>query len=154
MYALDITNHKMYKDAINLGLIPNKKQKNVPLPVIFKNLTKYFILGYFEGDGWISIFKDKRHTHRNCYMFAMGVCGSKKLCKGIQACIKKELNIDGHFRPFSSIYTLTYQRINDIIKLVRWLYTGCAFKMQRKYDKCQELFKILRGKGYKHAILK
>lgn len=136
---LDITNKIFYNFAIKNGLVPNKKQLNVHMPPLNPILNKFFILGYFEGDGCITWTKNT---------FTLQFAGCYNLCSDIKKIIYDQLQIDGSITKTASIYILSYKRINDIIKIISWLYQDCTFKMKRKYEKCKLLMKILNAKKY------
>jgi hypothetical protein len=138
--CMDISNREIYADLIGIGLIPRKKLLNVAMPYVRPELEKYFILGYFEGDGWIT-------WSRNAY--CLGICGSKRMCEGIHSAIYNHLGIDGNVSPTSTIFKVSYQRIKDIVRIIEWLYDGkSSLRMDRKYRKCKRLLTIFGDKGY------
>ena len=141
---LDITNKTFYEHAIKLGLIPNKKRQNISFPNIPSTFFKDFILGYFEGDGCLTWGRKSR-----CW----DVCGCYNLCKDIQNIIQNELGITGHLIPYSSIYILRYQKIEDIIKMLHWIYKEASFVMKRKHNKSRLFLDEMKKKGYAIPII-
>lgn len=142
--CLDITNKKFYEDAIKCGLCPRKTWANLGVPnenILPLGLRKYFILGLFEGDGCISSF-DKNQS------YSFSIAGSEKICQDILKIMSEELSISGHFRPISTIYNVTFQRIKDIIKIYHWLYDEAPFCMERKHRKFQDVLEVFKKKGY------
>lgn len=135
---LDITNKKIYYDIIKIGLIPRKKFLNVNIPHINPLLLKYFVLGYFEGDGCISW--NIKHS-----VYYISICGSQNLCNDIKNIIYHQLNLRGTLTLHSSksIWILSYKRKNDIVKIINWLYDNkSSLKMERKFKKCMEFLKF------------
>ena len=131
-------------DSIKLGLIPNKKKKNVCIPRINRKLYKYFILGYFEGDGCITWSKNA---------YNLSFAGSNNICEGIKKIIYSELNIEGNIDVYDNITILKYRKIKHIIQIIKWLYTNYKFVLDRKYDKCKKLLYIFKNKGYKVPMI-
>jgi len=56
---VSINSKKIVSDLINLGCT-NNKSKTITMPKIPDNLIDHFIRGYFDGDGWIIIDKNKK----------------------------------------------------------------------------------------------
>lgn len=54
-YTLRIGNKKMYQDLVNLGLTP-RKSLSLRLSYIPPSHFNYFLRGYFDGDGNLSIY--------------------------------------------------------------------------------------------------
>lgn len=57
-HSLRIGNKVMYQDLVNLGVTP-KKAKRISIPSVPEQYFKFFVRGYFDGDGCINIYKPK-----------------------------------------------------------------------------------------------
>ena len=52
---LSVTNKGMYEDLVSHGMVENKSHSEYHFPQIPKEFYNSFILGYFDGDGCITI---------------------------------------------------------------------------------------------------
>ncbi len=144
-YSLCFGSKIMRNQLISCGLLPNKSHKNFSFPdesIIPKHLQKYFILGFLEGDGWISLCSKNNRVN-------VGFCGGYNICNDIKNIIFSHLNITGTLHKVrSNFYSLSYNCIENNIKLLNWLYTNAPFKMDRKYHRYLEALKRFKSKGY------
>ena len=62
-FKLVISNIGLVHNAKKLGLISNRKQNNILLPKVKKELFPHLLRGYFDADG--SVFKDKTYLKCN-----------------------------------------------------------------------------------------
>lgn len=86
--SVSIANVVMAKDLISHGLIQNKSLTLKP-PHIPKDLVKYYILGYFDGDGCISVYKGKSGALTSNVSFT----GTFEVCSWIQKFfLEKDIN--------------------------------------------------------------
>ncbi len=136
---LTISRKRIYDDLEKIGVVPRKTWANLGIPKIPYNLIKYFILGFFEGDGSISI----KNTNKNktaCFTIAVG----KKIAGEIADFFLKELKIPKlKLDKGKNIYSLTYASQEAVTRICTLLYQDhTGLRMERKYNKWQEAQKL------------
>jgi hypothetical protein len=127
---LDISSINIYKDALKLGLCPNKTKANLPIPNIPEELKIAFLLGLFEGDGTITYSPNNRSRY-----FSIACQENMGLD------IKRYFDSIGLFSSFKKrkyICTVTIARKNDLEKLYNLLYQDASIYMKRKKLKFEE----------------
>lgn len=82
---LSISNKKIKNDLHSIG-IPNNKNNNIVMPKIKKEFYNSFLLGFFDGDGYIN--------DENC---SMEFSGGENILTEIKNYIKNNLNVDMYF---------------------------------------------------------
>lgn len=126
---LHFQSSKIAKDLISLGCIPNKSSKVLSFPCISSELRKYFILGYFDGDGIASNAK-RRY---------IGFCGSEPLLIGIESILREELSLNYkrvYFNKSNNIYYLCYANKEEIEKIYNYFYENPkTIYIKRKREK-------------------
>lgn len=125
-------NKDMYNDLNKLGIVPNK---SLIIEDIIKNIPQEyrhsFVLGYFDGDGSVTLPTDPRKPNMNTKRIAIFIRGTKELLSGIV----EELNLDQYgLTKYDSTYTLSFSKKSEIIKFFN-LYTKNNFYLNRKYEK-------------------
>lgn len=149
-YSFTLSSAKLTKACKLVGLIPRKSSINLQFPseeIVPRHLQKYFILGVLEGDGSINISKpwNKDGRNRKYGTRRVAFCGSENMMIGIRNVILRDLNCDCKVRKYSNsdkCYDISYSRVNEVTKILHWLYDDSTFHMQRKFDKAQEVLKI------------
>lgn len=131
--CLSINSFKICEDLLKLGVTQNKTY-DVYLPKISDNLIKYLILGIFDGDGSISI--DKNRYNKG----SLTITGTKDIIFNISDIIKKECGVNSyinerHKERNNNNYTLSINGNIQIIRLLDWLYGGSTIFLNRKYEK-------------------
>jgi hypothetical protein len=134
-----ITDKQLTGDLLNLGV---SYRKSLSMGNILDNIPKLyrksFIIGYFDGDGSVSLPKPK-----NKYLKSLGkmsdypsyrttVCirGTQELLLGI----KEELSLDtATIFKYDSTPRLDLTNKRDIVKLFK-CYDECPFFLKRKHD--------------------
>lgn len=129
---LDITNVKIYNDAIKIGLCPNKTNKNIGMPDIPKKYISYFILGLFEGDGCIS------YCPKSCNLT---VACQSNMAKDLYNYFNS-INIKAHNYIRQSINIIQISNKEDIIRVFNLFYSNpSAVVMKRKHEKYKKIIK-------------
>lgn len=123
-YRSDIYSKKISKDLLNLGVTP-KKSKNLTFPYnqINKEFYKDFVLGCFDGDGWVC--KTNKYYH-------IGFCGTKDMCLAIQKIIEDNTGVKLNLIKNNTIYSIRTQDKIKFAKTCSFLYDDCIFCMNRK----------------------
>lgn len=133
---LIITDVNITNDLLKNGAFENKTNiVNFPsLAQVPYYLIKHFIRGYVDGDGSITISKDKD--------FGLSICGTKELLTGIQNYFMEVC--DGvRFRNLQqrhknrnvNNYSLEYGGNRQVEKLLDVLYHDATVYLDRKYDR-------------------
>lgn len=111
--------------------------------VVPYELKRHFIRGYFDGDGSISIPKDKSKM-------SWSIIGNYNFINGVKKYIEE--NIDNYFLKVykhsvnSSIYCLSKGGRYVVNTFLDWLYKDTTIYLQRKYDKYLEIIEYNKEK--------
>ena len=136
---LSIRNKHLWNTLNNLGCHPQKSLNlKFPNQNIFKGdkkeLMKHFIRGYIDGDGCLSIFKNK-----NSYRTELGLVGTKEFLEYVNKLFKNK----GYIRNKScknwenKAYDLRFSDVPSRI-IARFLYENSNIYLERKYNKYLE----------------
>lgn len=139
IYYLTIQNSKILKDVEKMGIV-NKKSMITEYPNIEEKYDKYFIRGLFDGDGSLSYSLDGNYRR---YTYA--IVGSKRLLESVKNRLSKiEINIK--IRKTKSIYELYIRGNRQILKALNWMYDGSNIKLDRKFEKYQDMLNYYKNK--------
>lgn len=133
-----LANKFLYDDLINLGIVERKTflLQNVltKLPEQFRNA---FIIGYFDGDGSVTLPKSKiKITTGILYpnnSIHISIRGTKELLQGII----EHLKLEHYGLYFAKTWILVIAKKTSVIKFYM-CYNNLPFYLKRKYDKIQE----------------
>lgn len=131
---------KMFNDLGKKGVVPRKSlilkfptSKQVP-----KKFINSFLLGYFEGDGSIILFKRKNST---IFRIVFTIIGTKELCEGYKTELEKILknysiestvSIRKEKRSKSNTYNLYVTKTSSILVILSEILFSHESKMTRK----------------------
>lgn len=129
---LRFTNKQMISDLVNLNF-QYKKSERVDPPNISKDMEKYFIRGYIDGDGWIR--KD-----RGLIGFA---CVSERLneyiCKHLEeSCGVNIKTINEGLRYGKPFFNSNVNKKSESHKVLTYLYSDATVFLQRKMTIAKE----------------
>lgn len=131
-----ITDSNISSDLLKYGITYNKslQMKNILLNIPYK-FRDAFIIGYFDGDGSVSI-KEGQHMNSNGYLvndysLYISIRGTKEFLEGI--CDHLEIT-KSHIRQFDSIPSLSFANKKDVMRFFK-CYKNLPFYYKRKYDK-------------------
>jgi len=135
-YCLRIGNILIYQDLINLGLCP-RKSLIMELPKIPDRFFSYFLRGYFDGDGCLSV--DKKYRRLKIIFTS----GSKKFLDQIRSIV----NLNCHTIYNSGAFRLIYHG-KKAETLANFMYHDleAAPFLEYKYEKYLDYLKIRREK--------
>lgn len=127
---VSISSVKMASDLHNIGCVANKSlilkfPSNFP-----KELLSNFIRGYFDGDGCVHFYPEKK-----CKSFGMSILGTLDFLNGLKD-VLLENNIDSVsiFRKKNNVaYDLHVYGIDNLNRLFNFLYSNNCFYIERKY---------------------
>jgi hypothetical protein len=142
-YVLQISSVEIVGDLIELGCIPKKANVLASLPKINKELYKYFILGYFDGDGTILQSKKKSKSVR------WSITGNYDFLLEIRN-VLDSLNINRttdnlHQCGLKSKYTLDYTNLQSCEELFELFYDFESPYLFRKYESFKKYLKEYGG---------
>lgn len=120
--------NKICQDLIKHGCV-NGKDKRLKVPNLQSELLRYFILGFFDGDG-CATFTSKSHTIR--------FLARKPLLEDILKILAKETDIkipNIHYSN-SNLWIAQWSAKKDILKFFSYFYENCECQfLSRKYNK-------------------
>lgn len=124
---LKINSTAFCKDLISLNVVPRKSMKeSIPLKKIPKEFLRYFVLGYFDGDGSISYTKSSPH---------ISILGSKKMCEQLNKIfVDNGIDQNVFFDRNKKIFDLRINNTKNKIKLYNFLYKDHVFFLKRKKE--------------------
>lgn len=133
----------LYESLVATGIEPKKTYKQMAIPnTIPEHLRKYFILGYFDGDGYATSFILKRYDTLHA---KAGICAkTNNLLLEIQKEFAKN-DIKTHliYDRRDDMYHLMTDASVQIEKLYHYLYADTFLGLERKKDK---LYRFLYDK--------
>jgi hypothetical protein len=142
---LNFSSKVMAKHLRDYGIVVKRSETMTTLPNIPSHLISHFIRGYFDGDGTISMLKRKSYRnfsgttklyeHMN-YFFS--IIGHKEFLE----CIAKEMNLESYSFEKSKNENMVYLNVRSKVempKIYDYLYKDSTIKLQRKYDKFNEI---------------
>lgn len=135
MVTLKITSEKMTSDLIRIGCVPNKTFK-VTFPseeVIPKHLQRHFIRGIFDGDGCISLIKER---NRDIHHIDFQILGTENLVNNIGKIFLREQVIlkEPKITKIKNIYKIRLSGVYNALSIMDYLYKDSTVYMQRKLD--------------------
>ena len=114
-------------------------KENKHCPIISKELERYLVLGFFDGDGCLTWGRRKdrnRLWHKVCFT------SSLRVLEGIQKILLNHCQISTIIRPKSNenCFVLEFANKEDILKFLNFIYPDDSFIiLKRKYDKAKAL---------------
>lgn len=141
--VLSISSKQIKQDLVKLGCVPNKTlvlkfptKKQVP-----QKLIPDFLLGYFFGDGCLSVYQRKG---RNSKEFKWEIISTQEFCEKTQKILMKECNLNKtKFYPKGKNWELKYSGREQVARIFQYLW-------QNANDEIKEVF----GRKYKKEVLK
>lgn len=130
-FRLSISSQKMFSDLVDKGLTPRKSLTLKPPKNVPQELIRHWIRGYFDGDGSIHIYFDKRFKHRNNPLkFRGSFAGTQE----VLTFIKEKINISGSVRKPKNvnIFYLRFSGKYQIEKVYHYLYNESTLFLNRK----------------------
>ena len=132
-YLLRIGNANLYKSLEKRGLYPNKSL-TIRFPKVPSHMLRYFILGYFDGDGCIALEKIKRKSGkiRTKKLGAIFTSGSPLFLQDLSEQISFAIGI----------------------KTQKVLKTWTAYQLRYSTIDSETLFQFMYKKSHKNEFLK
>lgn len=145
-FSLEIPSNQIVNDLMSLGFGFNKTGKEV-LPSISKELYPHLIRGLFDGDGSISLRKD-RTNQRN-----VNICSaSKSFLEDIQSIVGIYSKIYTEKRPTMDLYRLEFTTHDSRMKFYDYLYSNATIFLERKHSKYIEYVNTVLSRDSKESL--
>ncbi len=138
---LRVSSTQIFTDLKRKGIDPSTKSSTARYPnleILPEQFQGAFIRGVFDGDGWVSVNKEKKN-------FSVGFIGTKDLLEGIQAvlvtkCRMNKSTISTRSKAYVSCFSMQYRGRQNLMKFYDFLY-GRDFNpdrdlcLRRKWEK-------------------
>lgn len=133
-YTLVLKSHHMSEVLKNHGMVPRKSLVLEFPSCLDRSLYKYFILGYFDGDGSISYNVNTKALNVDIVGTHMFLKVVQDTCNnlGIKTFLYRKNNED------QAICTLGISNKRDRITFLNWIYDESTIRLERKYMKYQQ----------------
>lgn len=145
---LVIHSKMLYESLIELGIEPRKTYKQLSIPKqIPEQLRKFFLLGYFDGDGYATSFILKRY---NTLRAKAGICSKTNniLLEFQQELARNGIKTNLTYDKRDDMYHLTTASSAQILAFYQYLYTDTSLGLERKKSK---LWRFLYDKEALHT---
>lgn len=147
-YVIKIYSKELVSQLYLLGVVANKSDK-ISWPPIKKEFFQAFILGFYDGDGWINVKYDVKNPAWLSWTVGFACC-SYRFIKSLKKLLKKYGCGDGYYviRPSKgkrkTVYQLCYY--GHAAKWVLDQIYCVDFNIKRKKDRYEQLSKHLETK--------
>lgn len=143
-------NSKVFcEHLIRNGVHPKKSLTLMPPTTVPEHLLNSFVLGYFDGDGCVSVAKNKQ--------VGVTIVGTEEMMAFVQNLICNgsgvnpgKISVTSHKKK-NKIYKIEWRGRVNCAKIGRYMYEGCQFSLKRKKVKfdaaISEGFESLSYKG-------
>lgn len=137
---LSISRSELSQQLVKLGCVPNKSlilefptENQVP-----DRLLSHFIRGYFDGDGSISMSKQ-----RNTFCF-VGIISSSIFINKLNEILINKLDLETkiYVCPNPKTSNLRISKKEHAKKFLQWIYQDSTIHLTRKYEKAKSLLLI------------
>lgn len=118
----EVGSKRLSMSLANLGCTATKSI-DCKIPRIYKHLIKYFIRGYFDGDGGIHIRKDNNQP-------SVSIAGTTSFLEQLQHNLPED--IDTYIRDRESVAEMCIYCANAK-KFLDWIYKDANIYLDRKY---------------------
>ena len=115
------------------------KKNSRHLPIVRKDLKRYLILGFFDGDGCITW---GRRKDRNRIWQRISFTSQYRLLEGVQNVLIDEVGVSSKIKPKGKedCFILGFSSKKDVLKFLDYIYPNDSFiVLYRKYNKANAL---------------
>lgn len=132
--TLSVTSKQMIDDLANHGVVSNKTKVEQPKLDLSDDLIRHYIRGFFDGDGWISIYDRRPQDRCKNPKTEVGFGSSEDMCEFISQHFSKVLGINYKEPKKGCIYRIRYNGNKDIAKIIQYLYNDTELYLPRKKE--------------------
>lgn len=115
------------------------KKHDRHLPIVRKDLKRYLLLGFFDGDGCITW---GRRKDRDRVWQKVSFTSQYRMLEGVQNILIDEVGISSKIKPKGKekCYCLNFSSKKDVLKFLDYIYPNDSFiVLHRKYEKANAL---------------
>ena len=131
---------ELIEDLEKWGCVCQKTNKLKGIPDIPESLKRFFILGFFDGDGIASLGEKSKYV---------GFCGTLEMLNSIKIFLEKELLLPQkniYYNKSNKIYYLQYHKKEEIEKIYIYFYDKLEIPhLYRKERKIKEMLKLKKA---------
>lgn len=140
--SLTIKQRELYDLLYSYELRPKKSLTlSFPSFLITEEQKRWWIRGYIDGDGSLSISYNK---DRNNYpVLVVGVVGTEDVLNHIKYYMNTEAKL--YKKKGQQSFSITLQGNHKVYKFINWLYNDAKIYLERKYEKCSVMNNIYRS---------
>ena len=146
-YQLQIRNQILYRDLLDLGLTP-RKSKTLQLPSVPSSIFPDFVRGYFDGDGCVVLWREKR-WRCGWQLRTTFASGSFVFLEELRRRLSAEAGLTcGSLWFGTRAYYLQYT-IGDSLRLDDFMYRGgqSTLYLTRKRERFERFKRLRRSAG-------
>lgn len=144
MCSIFCSSMKMFKDLSKYYVVP-RKTKILNFPELPENLIHHYMRGYFDGDGCISIHKDKRFKNGDRGQINIVSASYDFICKYVDILVEKtnvKRNTISDRKTDGSYFVIDWGGLTDVENIYNFLYKNASVYSNRKKKKFDEVIKI------------
>ncbi len=134
-----VTSKKLNADLAQLGCIHNKTHTLVWPKFLSGDLERWFLLGFFDGDGHVGLYKSGECNGKIYFKGIIEIYSTNNVCTAIQTLLST-MGIRSNIIAKPGCYALRFSDRNNILKFYNFVYQGSSFCLKRKHDKFKEIF--------------
>ena len=139
MYILDIYSAHICKTLESYGMTRNKSLTLKYPDCIPEKFHSHFIRGYFDGDGSLHNYTNKRGYVQP----TVTITSTQQFCETTLSILRDNVGIGGGIYEASChngiTKVLTICGINQCIATLDWIYSDANISLERKYNRYQDL---------------
>lgn len=143
---LYIYSKKMSKSLAQLGCFQNKTHFITYPNFINPIFDRYFILGYFDGDGCLTYSNNKKGSKKDYISGGFSIVGNLEFLKSVKNILINNIDINLQFNKRKengdTIYNLYCSGNRQLVKIMDYFYSGNdIYFFERKYKKFLDIKK-------------
>lgn len=135
-------NSVFISEVLHSKFVGQKKAHDPELYKVFKFIPKeqlrHFIRGVFDGDGYLSVFYDRKWKRRT-----LGFTANKIFIEHLRDKLVALLKVRSNkvfsvkISPFAAIVNWSAKK--DVCSILQWMYNDSTIVLERKYKKAKEV---------------
>jgi hypothetical protein len=150
IYHINIHDRYFSQHLKVLGLVPNKS-KILKFPengIIFENMIKHFIRGFYDGNGSCTV-RTRKYGREGC----IGLTSASDFINEVSNILTKNIGITPHIelvntKNDNNVRKMSFAGTKKAFMFLNWLYTDATIYFERKYNKFLELESVMIEKGW------
>lgn len=144
-YGISISSGEMYNDLMDKGVTPRKSLTLKPPKNIPNHLIHHWVRGYFDGDGCVHTYVDKRGNPK----LIINVAGTKEVLGFVLEQVELDLNIKQAGNSKAFVFATSGKKA---IQFYYYLYEEATICLERKKLKFEEY--IIKKRKYLSRTLR